>query len=204
MVHTTTARSYPVSPTAAALHAQAAKHAREFFEVQYTYDHEVVRQSKFVIPYRSLSNRLPRGAWSPQERPEADPAAILTSASMRMSLMLMGALRTTCPGLFANMAQTLMDLFGASAPFALGKVLAFSYVTMVISCSRRHSYDVGHCGGGGSPIRLVLWITYHIRVVSVRRCLPPLHLFDTQRVLFLAGSSGGHGRWTRPRHTWKR
>lgn len=58
----------------------------------------------------------------PQERGESDPAAILTSASMRMSLTLMGALRATVPGLFASMAQTLMDLFGASAPFALGQV----------------------------------------------------------------------------------
>lgn len=66
-----------------------------------------------------------------QERTEEDPAAILISASMRMSLMLMGALRTTYPGLFANMAQTLMDLFGASAPFALGKVLTVFFVTTV-------------------------------------------------------------------------
>ena len=42
---------------------------------------------------------------------------------MRMSLTLMGALRATVPGLFASMAQTLMDLFGASAPFALRQVL---------------------------------------------------------------------------------
>ncbi|CAM9445026.1 unnamed protein product, partial [Ectocarpus sp. 12 AP-2014] len=55
-------------------------------------------------------------------RGESDPAAILTSASMRMSLTLMGALRATVPGLFASMAQTLMDLFQASAPFALGQV----------------------------------------------------------------------------------
>lgn len=142
------------------------KHARELFKVQYTCDHEVVRQSKFFIPYRLLSNRLPRGAWSPQERPETDPAAILTSASMRMSLMLMGALRTTCPGLFANMAQTLMDLFGASAPFALGKVLAFSYVPMVVSCSRRRYYDVGRCvcvwgGGGTDPIGSVDHRSYY-------------------------------------------
>eukprot|EP00752_Nemacystus_decipiens_P002251 g2132.t2 len=57
-----------------------------------------------------------------EERGESDPAAILTSASMRMSLTLMGALRATVPGLFTSMAQTLMDLFGASAPFALRQV----------------------------------------------------------------------------------
>lgn len=54
---------------------------------------------------------------------ESDPSAIMTSASMRMSLTLMGALGAAHPGLFVSMAQTLIDLFGASAPFALGKVL---------------------------------------------------------------------------------
>ena len=69
---------------------------------------------------------------STQDRGESDPAAILTSASMRMSLTLMGALRATVPGLFASMAQTLMDLFGASAPFVLRQV-------RVKRCSRENN-----------------------------------------------------------------
>lgn len=68
---------------------------------------------------------------------------------MRMSLTLMGALRGTCPGLFASMAQTLMDLFGASAPFALKQVRAREFSWAVTGTFSVFGVSCGAvlCGG---------------------------------------------------------
>ncbi|CAM9869001.1 unnamed protein product, partial [Phaeothamnion confervicola] len=53
---------------------------------------------------------------------ESDPNAILTGASIRMSLVLMKALRGSVPGLFQEMARSLGALLAATAPFALAEV----------------------------------------------------------------------------------